>query len=533
MAIPHLFPSLLGPSIQIVIIAGSGLSSPHVPLIEDLVDRLSKFADSLGVKPSVSPSDEHYFYDLAEVILDRLVNDGNSNESSLVLLAGKLGMLDDARWTGKVLPLSENTPRHRALARFAVEGRVRSIISLNWDTLLESAFESIGIKEENPQVLPWRITAYTCVVKDADISKLSGTNLFPIIKPHGCVKQLIETRNSLRRGEIPDELVFKIKKHELIDNNPDIQTIIDIKVQGYVSECPLLSLGWKASELYLTNTIIKTAMKVPRNESDRFTSVNIEWHESHSEIASAYSTTKEQSFVEVKKEENPTTDCLLLWLQARFTLNHLINVASHTDKPTINNILSQLDEPMCSHPVLNWCDYWLPAWLRLCWRSGAMQGWDQNTGKEIKPTDIPVVPRDTHIPLTGMSTQRRDLGAAARLLIVIDKMIDRYNFFMFPGGMWDPTNLYLYFFVPAWKESTEPSDLSAFKPMIDSISNFGFVRQLVVILLNSDDSLPTPEMTKNLEALVRREMRLTSFASMDSDKLIVDNISMLKGNDSV
>ena len=176
---PHHFPSLVEGPAQAVLIAGTGLSAPNCPTVGTLKGKLDLLADDLGIGP------DDNFYDLAEAILNNLTTNGKSDSESRLWLAEKLGMLDDRRWFGEIgLPLSGNTPRHRALARFVVEERIRAIVSLNWDALLETALDSVGLREGGTLTRPWKITEYARVVDATHMPLLAHTNVFPVIKPH-------------------------------------------------------------------------------------------------------------------------------------------------------------------------------------------------------------------------------------------------------------------------------------------------------------------------------------------------------------
>ena len=132
---------------------------------------------------------------LAEAVLNSLISGGRSDSESRLWLADELGMLDDRRWFGETgLSLSGNTPRHRAIARFAVEDRLKAIVSLNWDTLLEAALDSVGLAEGVTPPRPWRVTARVSAIDDIHMPHLGYANIFPVIKPHGCGRSQ-STRN--------------------------------------------------------------------------------------------------------------------------------------------------------------------------------------------------------------------------------------------------------------------------------------------------------------------------------------------------
>src|SRR5262249_6833845 len=158
---------LVGPA-QIIVVAGTGLSAGIAPTIPD-----SKLdLDAVGMKytPPIADSD---FYVLAELIIHQLGSEGRSLDESKLFLAEALGLFRDRSWFGETgVPLRGNTPRHRAIARFAVEKRLRAIVSLNWDALLEAALDTVGLSEKHLFPRPWEISHYQIVVRDDDLPLL-------------------------------------------------------------------------------------------------------------------------------------------------------------------------------------------------------------------------------------------------------------------------------------------------------------------------------------------------------------------------
>lgn len=512
MAIPHCFPSLTDePATQAVIISGTGLSAPNAPTVDGLKLGLDKIAKDLGVA-----LDED-FYVLAEAVLNHFVSAGKSDAESRLYLAEALGMLDDRRWFGEIgLPLSGNTPRHRVIARFAVEERLRAIISLNWDALLEAALDSVGLADSNGPVRPWKITAHASVVDDTHLG-VSKSHVFAVIKPHGCVRNLDQARRVYRStGKCP-LVTFKLKKSEL-DNLPHGQTLVDKKVQGYLADYPLIAVGWKATERYLRETVINTAKAVPHAEPDAFTLASRSWYPKtndddkfHDEIGSAYSKTKLEAFAKVGNPGEPTLDCLFQWLQARYALNKLM-ASSPANQAKLQLLLQQLDQPVHGHFILRWVDGWLSTWVRLCWRAGVMQGNNPHTNQKIEPWDIPVMPRDVHVPWGTMTGERRELQAAVKLLAVLGSDPSRFDFEKFPGGLWDADTRSLYIPLPGWKGSAESADLAALKPLVEALRGLGFVQNIYLVWLDSEDTPPKQTCRDQLAAQVRRLMPLEKFA---------------------
>lgn len=509
MVTPHRFPSLIDePTTQSLLIAGAGLSFGYVPILEELKSKLDQTALSLGV----AHNDD--FYKLAETVLNSLVNSGKSDAESRLCLAESLGLLDDRCWFGEIgLPLSGNTPRHRAIARFSVEGRLRAIVSLNWDTLLEAALDSVGLADGSRSPRPWRITARVSIIDDTHMPHLGQAHVFPVIKPHGCVRNLEQARRQFRSLGSTPTIILKLIQSEL-DNLPVGQTLVDKKVEGYLSECPLIAIGWKADEGYLRNTVIKTAQAVQHAKLDAFTLASRSWYANHDDIVIAYSKTKLEAFAQVGNSEQ--LDCLFQWLQARYALNKLIEASSDPHKATIQQLLQELDQPVHGHFILRWVDSWLPTWVRLCWRAGVMHGIDPHTNQKIEPWDIPVMPRDVHVPLAGMTVERRELQAAAKLLAILGSDLSRFDFEKYPGGFWDAESLSLYIPLPGWRGAEKTTDLAALKPLVEAIRGLGFVQNMYLVWLDTDAAPPDKAYRNQLSAQVGQLMPLEKFARRDA-----------------
>jgi len=489
----------------------------------------------LSVSVAIDPCDDYYFYALAEAILENLTTNGKSDLESRLLLAVKLGMLDDRRWFGETgLHFSGNTPRHRAIARFAVEKCLRAIVSLNWDTLLEAALESVGLTEGSNTPRPWEITSYVRIVDDFHLGALGSNRVFPVIKPHGCVREIEKANRTYQTTGIIQDFIFKLKKSELEILPPGQTKLYDNKVAQCISECPLIAIGWKATEDYLRNTIITVAKATGHTEVDSFVLVSRSWYPNtdpsksyHLEIADAYNKDEAACFVAVNKTGAPTHDCLFQWLQARYALTKLIAVGGPSEQHLLQHCLESLEHPEPDNAIVTWVDFWLHTWVRLCWRAGVMQGFDPGTNKKIEPWDIPITPRDAHVPLGWISTHRRDLQAAGKFLTVINSTLSRFKFDTFPGGLWDAAEQNLYLPLPGWQGAATSTDLIALKSLVESLRGLGYVRKIYLVWLDTTDLPPDHAHRQQLEAQVRRMMPLTGFASTDAISWI--DLELLKG----
>ena len=157
-----------------------------------------------------------------------------------------------------------------------------------------------------------------------------------------------------------------------------------------------------------------------------------------------------------------------------------------------------------------------------------MSGYNPYTNQKIEPWDIPVMPRDVHVPWGTMSGERRELQAAAKLLAVLGSDLSRFDFEKFPGGLWDADIRTLYIPLPGWKGTAQPADLAALKPLIEALRGLGFVQRIYLFWLNAGDTLPVQTYRDQLAAQVRRLMPLEKFARKDALTWI--DLEALKGD---
>jgi hypothetical protein len=194
----------------------------------------------------------------------------------------------------------------------------------------------------------------------------------------------------------------------------------------------------------------------------------------------------------------------------------LIAVSSAQQKTDLQQLLQEIDLPGCEHPVLGWADSWLPTWVRLCWRAGVMRGIDPHTNQKIPPYDIPIMPRDVHVPLGCMTGERRELEAAAKLLVALGSRLGRFDFEKYPGGLWDAETLNLYIPLPGWRGTAQPADLAALQPLVEALRGLGYVRNIHLVWLDTEDAVPDGTHRNQLAAQVSRLMPLQKFARSEA-----------------
>ena len=131
------------------------------------------------------------------------------------------------------------------------------------------------------------------------------------------------------------------------------------------------------------------------------------------------------------------------------------------------------------------------------------------------------------VPLGGMAVVRRELQAAAKLLVVLGSDLSRFDFEKFPGGFWDNKTRSLYIPLPGWRGVTQPADLAALKPLIEALRGLGFVRNIHLVWLDTDSTPPDQAYCNQLAAQVSRLMPQANFATVDA--LAWVDLETLKG----
>lgn len=527
---PYAFPTLLEGAAQTFAVIGTGLSYPDCPTADELGKKRVRSATKLLGLPDPIPAPEDQAFDLyvwAETALE-LLKSPDKDESRLRWeLAKALGLLDDLQWFGNVgLPIRGNTPRHRALARLIIEGRFSAFYCLNWDALMDRALESVGLKEirrleDSPPVgRPWILTAYARVIHAGHQTRVTDEKrVFPLFKPHGCVEEL-------RSGA--QQVVFKITSTDLQLQPDQEQRFIEGRLSVLAGGKPILGIGWKAGEGYLRNAILATE---PANSDDAFILASRSWYPcNHGPIAQHRNSNMFQAHAAVGNPNQPTTDTLFPWLFARYVLRKLSSAAAPADRQYIENLAVNLDAPekaVKKDPLVLWCDDWLPAWVRLCWQVGAMEGCDPATNQEICPHDIPLGPPDLHIPLTGISNKRQDLKAAAQLLVTLSNQ-GHFDYTQFPGALWDRRRLHLILPLPTWGDLAQFNDLAGLKNLFTALRQHGLgaVRKVSLLALAPGDAPPIDALARNkLAALVARRMTHFAYArSADFDWLKLEDL---------
>ncbi len=448
--LPHRFPSLIEGESRPALIIGSGPSYELVPNINELFpDSCRKAEEKLGFYSGIDfnePNDDD-LYSWAELIIAEL--ERNGQDVPKLRMADALEILDDLSWQPQVKRRALQTlARHRVLARFARERRWRTIWSLNWDSYLEVAFESIGINPDTDSasnILPW-INKYRTFITEEDYAP---DDVLKVYKPHGCVRSLISAKKAHKNGD-PDGSAeslsdrFLITRSEMASvadriSNQDYNFYADIR--NNFSGHSLYTLGWKADvEGYLLDVLEGISAQLKTDHDDSLCIINRSFYEGggHGRLRVVYDRTEAQCFIHIKDFQ--TLDDFFLWLHAFYCINKLINWAdTEEEKTEIQRIVDNFHPPApdTQRIIYDWADCFLPAWMRLCWRAGLVACSDMND-QLIEPHNIRIDAPDEHIPLALRPNPptRADLSSSIPILLSIITGDENLDLRTYPGSIY-------------------------------------------------------------------------------------------------
>jgi hypothetical protein len=478
--------------------------------LEPVQHELEARLECLPAKTNINPEAQETLYQWAGEMIEQLMQDKKLGEpEAKKRLAEVLGVTTDPRWRGRTkIPLRGNTPRHRVVARLAREKRWHALWSLNWDCVLETALESVGMplhpKGSPPKKQPWPEWHRTWTQPE-ELPPLDDSSTTLVIKPHGCSRKLING----------DCTTFKVTAIELADvgMNEDKHKAM---VKKHFSVQPLLTCGWGASEEYLRQWFSKLSQdqSIPAESLDPLSIIDINPDQpNHIEIASAYGINPPEPAQVKVDTDNCTTDELFLWIQTRFGLNHL-RILHNPPFAELETLLAQAALPRCNHWLNGWFDNFLPIWVRLCCNTGITQFF-VNAGP-INSDAIPTDRRDEHIPWSYQEVARPDLKMATQLLLQLakDNIGERWDTSRFPGGLWDKESRRLIMPLPC-SQLDQPPSLSALRAMTESHhwERKGDIMHLDILLHDQNGSIiPNANFSEALRQTVGKLMKHSRLA---------------------
>jgi hypothetical protein len=524
--LPHNFPTLRqepdtsGATRQCVAIIGAGFSHDHVLGPGDLFQAKRQAVEAqLGCPIATNPTD---LYAWAGEILAQLKQRNGAVPPKLAL-AEALGITSDPCWRGSNRD-GPVDPRHRVMARFAREGRFESIWSLNWDCLLENALERVGLGRDKPRPdLPWK-THYTTFITVRDYQHVSDLRCVTVFKPHGCVRSLDEAREALDKDDAEgarqraDRFLITADELDTPPFDPQAtQQHIYWNLMTRLAKCPLISLGWSASERYFHELVeqgVQPVLKARALAVDELSIIDPKFNsEGHQRLAASYGRTQAEAHVPVGPPGGFTLDALWLWLQALYTVQCLrLHDPAAT---TLNAVFQSLERPPGVDWLLWWADQWFPAWCRLCWRSGIVACFHH--GLPVPPERFDIDEGDdVHVPMNIPNCKRPDLIAAGNLLATLWRKLPQWDFQRFPGALFQTATGRLVLPVPTWASSAAHAD-RALTPLIRlwREGSLGSVQGVAVLGLGGRQPLVSEALEHWRQALAR-SLPFAHFTSPES-----------------
>ncbi len=513
---------------------GAGMSYGLAPLPPKLLEEKGATASvAVGCAPPVAGETLYTWADRAVAHLA-----ATHDENPKLTLGRSLDLLTEPRWLG-LGATERSAPRHRVVARFGREGLWEQIWSFNWDCVQESALENVGISRDGVDSrLPWPTGSRTFITAH-ECPQAAEENMVQIIKPHGCVRALIEAERERTAGNDPRALQlaarFLITQTELtaLNTNGDpTQVFIFATLCSRMSAHPLVTVGWSASENYLLDHIennVRPQLAMRALGPDELSIIDVAFHTGHPRLAQCYNKTAAQAHVPVGAT-GLTTDDLFLWVQTLYGLERLrLAVAARpADVQAIAAMEATLAAPPDNrHFSIEWVDNFLPVWVRLCWRCGLVPFYDAQN--QLLPVEeFNLERRDEHVPWNLYGCARPDLIAAAILAAALHRngSSAAWDFGSFPGGLYRGSDSLLVVPLPAWRTGAD-NELRGLQPLINALQRSGAqpVERLGVLPLMADETPPGAGEVAVLRESLAHRIGTAAFAQ--SDEIVVMNLAGL------
>jgi len=513
------------------------------PQLAEVTNQIPNAEKELNIEILTDMNNLHrakYLYEWAEEACKRL-RDRNHPLPKLGI-AKALGIIRNPSYLGKIrVVLGRSKARYRVIARFAREGMLYAIWSLNWDCILEVGLESVGFEQYDLGMRsnqPWQTTYVTYITTHDHARPAAIDNNLTIYKPHGCVRALIraeqefDNENHSLAQELAEGFLItssdlnELEKKFTDENQQSFCYNLHTQLAGH----PLIAIGWSASEKYLQSLAEKALQPhKEQGEADELAIVDLEFNnKGHKKLTECYHSDRSKAFVQVKKENHGklTTDRLLLWIQTLYALDCLKEHAEDVNKHAIQDMHNRLSEnPSTGDFLIDWVDNFLPTWVRLCWREGLVEYFQG--GVLIPNSSIRLEKRDEHVPWKIEGIKRPDLQSASYVLIQIGNNSENWDFKSYPGGFWNESRGQLAIPIPAWGKRRV--DLLGLKPLIDSIleeKGMSYIRDVAVIPVPTqiDEEIEDEKIIPLKRSLASR-MSVLPFA--EPDKIQIHSLNNL------
>lgn len=459
---------------------------------------------------------EFRLYDWAEEKINELISKGK--QCPRLDLAKALGLTTDDGMLGIAqMPLAKMSPRHRIVARLAVEQRFESIWTLNWDMWLERAFEAVGLMQDKTSTsnLPWP-TSYSTFITQEDRQKIARDKIVRLFKPHGCIDALLKAKNELAEGETEKArdlserfMIARKDFYNWIERASPADKSFGQQLSLKLPVSPLIVVGWSVSEPYFhtflsDNDQFNQLDELKNDHKDALTVIDPEFKQGHVDLSAKYAMDESSTHFQVVKGPYPySTNELFQWIQVRYALSKIRDIVTESTaiKDLIDDLLqNKLEKPNSPHYTTSWVDDFLPAWSRLCWRDRYVPA------RDIRSYHIPNE-ADAHIPWDIELIDRPDLKAAANMLIALNGTTKTWHFDKHPGMILDSKGKLLIIPVPNWEPDNRQHSIVGIKALIRSFHNGnrrGPIRQISVLPLSVDRAVADQQRVEDWKSLIAR-----------------------------
>lgn len=505
--LPHQFEKLTSGEEKAVLMVGAGLSYGIVPMAAGLLPYAQKIVQELNIADDkfshidIESDDgkRSAIYHYSDVIL--------SHYPDKLDYASRLGILNNPKWYAKVgLPLRGTTPRHRVIARFARENLLHEIWSYNWDTVLESAFEAVGFTRGRIDEIkqPWNSLFDTIITYD-DLTASPTGGFFKVYKPHGCLHAMKKAQELKRSNLAESKKIaerFMIGQNELLlekqwteeEPGSTFLSLMHTSLNQHVT-----IVGWSLPEKYVHDKLAYIMNKISA-KIEHLSIIDPYYQTGHATIANRYNLNQDNThFAVAPTQADLTTDNLFLALQAKYSLKQLLkNTDEQSDEwNTIQQVINHCDLGNAKNAYISWADDFLPAWIRLCWRTENLKV------RNFNPFDIRLEKPDIHIPYQGIETTRIDMEMAAKIFHHIQNSKIDWNFTKFPGGLWSHKDALLVIPLP----NATFSSLHVIKPLIKMIEEkVAYITNIAIMQIphTSLHNSPTNILINSIKQIVSK-----------------------------
>lgn len=525
---------------QPTILYGAGLSQNMAPktnelqqsfgnVLENIELPLEKKTELKSAVEQLQKNNNTWIYEAAKIIVENLENciencdfSNISNnflraKAHLLYKMNLYGGLDLKGQSNFEIDVSKDKPRYRVIARFAKEESLSSIFTTNWDCFLEKGLKQIGLEfktenVENPET-PWNKNYYSTFLHHGEEASLQHKVI--VFKIHGCARELSEGFDEYEKN--PNKLINAVNRFMLLNN--EIKELIGREKESddnntsktdeafmdlfrvNLREHPFWLIGHALNDEYLIDEICRAD---PQGTS--LTVMNIEWNSKHDKVARHFTQEKDAIFFKLTAQEPWPWDKSLLWLQTVLSLQRIKEYFLRSENSEISALSEQVEELLVglkdndnlkeNSLLFNFFDFFLPAWMKLVWRSDMINC----HGKFID--HISLNSPNYYIPLNLAGLERLDIESGIQILLKLMRQNVTLDLYKFPGGILKDTTLYLP--IPI-KNGTTGDFAEGFTRHIASLKkNKNIVSKVFVIPIDLDNINPNFEIDADIRNKINK-----------------------------